>query len=445
MSYANIKLFQPVKTEDYLEAAIKTAEYIQKNEIKAARGKYWTLSGSGEKEQDEVESAFLSNRSLYAGAAGIGYFFIQLYEVTKDQKWLEEAKEAAEYLIDSYDKSVSNKPGLHAGAAGEGLFLYLLYDKVADERYTKQALVIAEDIYASAKKDEQGLHWESLFDVMGDGGAILYWLKVAERTKEDKYIRYAKEALDSILKLSKEFDEESIYWNLLDPHDFFDELPAGGIVPNFAHGTAGIVYLLTKYYEATKEKDYLNKAIKGFQFLKKIAVKKDDSVIVPYLYFGDREETNDIFYLGFCHGPVGDAITASELYKVTGEKEYLDFYIGLTNALIEAGVPEKRSTGYWNDCICCGSAGVLLHFTKAAERDEKYLEYAKKTAEKSINDAYKDRDGYRWYNPWTRVKPWDVQSHLGLFVGAAGSASALLFLYAKETNKTITPIYEYQA
>ena len=45
MSYANIKLFQPVKTEDYLEAAIKTAEYIQKNEIKAARGKYWTLSG----------------------------------------------------------------------------------------------------------------------------------------------------------------------------------------------------------------------------------------------------------------------------------------------------------------------------------------------------------------------------------------------------------------
>ena len=53
---------------------------------------------------------------------------------------------------------------------------------------------------------------------------------------------------------------------------------------------------------------------------------------------------------------------AKELYQATGDKQYLDFYKKLSNALEAAGVTYKRSPGYWNDCICCGSAGVFLHF-----------------------------------------------------------------------------------
>ena len=64
-------------------------------------------------------------------------------------------------------------------------------------------------------------------------------------------------------------------------------------------------------------------------------------------------------------------------------------------------------------------------------------------AYKLLNDAYKDADGSRWYDAWTRVKPWDVDAHLGLFVGAAGNASALLSYYAEKTGKSVTPIFEY--
>lgn len=443
MGYKLIELYKNTDVEDYLEEAISVAEWIKKYEIKAPTGKYWAISGTEGKVPDEVESSFLGNRSIYAGAAGIGYFFIQLFDATKDSKWLNEAIEAADYLISTYDEKLSEKPGIHSGTSGEGLFLILLYERTGNKEYLNQAVKIADDVYKVAVKDEKGIHWNSYFDYMGDGGVIAYWLKIAEVTGDKKYIAYAKETLDSILELKVDYGEDSVYWKLFDPHEYFKTVPAGGIVPNFAHGTAGILYLLTKYYEATKEEKYLDYAIKGYNFLKSIAISDDDTAIVPYIYLEKEKKPYDVFYLGYCHGPVGDGIAVLELYKATGDEEYLDFYKKLTNALIAAGVPEKKSAGYWNDCICCGSAGALLHFTKASEYNDKYLEYAKRTADKSISDSYRDKDGARWYNAWTRIKPWDVDAHLGLFVGAAGSASALLSLYGKLKGIDIAGLYEY--
>lgn len=443
MSNAKIELFKPVGTKDYLDAAVKAAEYIKQYEINVPEGKYWAISSNTEKEPDLVESSFLNQRSLYAGAAGIGYFFVQLYEAAGDRQWLEDALKAGDYLIATYEKKFSEDPGLYSGASGEGLFLNLLYEKTGEEKYKKQAIQIADDIYDTAVKDESGIHWKGFYDLMGDAGSVIYWLLVAQKTGIRKYVGYAKEVLDSILKLGVSDENGATYWKLFDPSVYFKTLPEGGLVPNFAHGTAGVMYLLTKYYEATGEESYLEEAKKGYQFLKKIAINEEDASIVPYLYFEKEKKPYDVFYLGYCHGPAGDGIALRELYKVTKDEEYLDFFRRLSQALIKAGVPDKKSAGYWNDCLCCGSAGVLYHFLTAADVDEKYLRCARKTADKSIADAYKDEKGYRWYNAWTRIKPWDVDAHLGLYIGAAGSASALLALYAKLTGTKITALFEY--
>lgn len=322
----------------------------------------------------------------------------------------------------------------------------LLYDKTGDERYLQFAKTLAEDSYTQSVKDEKGIHWNGWYDYMGDGGVIAYWIYLAEKTKDGHYLKYAKEALDAILSLKKQFSGDSIYFELFDPSVYFTSVPSGGVVPNFAHGTAGIVYLLTKYYEVTKDEEYLKYAVQGYNFLKEIANCTEKASIVPYLYFKGGENKYDVSYLGFCHGPVGDGITVRELYLATGDKEYLDFYNRLTEALIEAGVPYKHSAGYWNNCICCGTSGILLHFIDAAKLtgNEKYKDFADKIAYKLLNDAYTDSEGNRWYDAWTRVKPWDVDAHLGLFVGAAGNASALLSYYSDKTGKKITPVFEYQ-
>ena len=280
---------------------------------------------------------------------------------------------------------------------------------------------------------------------MGDGSTAAYWLYIAQLTDNPIYINYAKKLIDYILTFRTELPDGMVYWRFFDIHDYFPELPAGGILPNFAHGTAGVVYLLTKYYEATEDESYLDIAKAGFAFLENIAVKEDDAAIVPYLYLLQEQRVFDVFYLSLCHGPVGDAVVAKELYKATNDSRYLDFYKRLSNALERAGVTYKRSAGYWNDCICCGSAGVFLHFIDGYKLtgEEAYKRLALGVADKLIGDAYKNEEGSRWYNAWTRVMPWNVDAHIGLYMGSAGPASALLSLYGALTDTEITPIFEF--
>lgn len=439
------KIFQELSSNAYVEAAEAAAKWISRFEVKKEKGKSWELSsGEGYSEGDSLAEK-LTDRTLYSGAAGIGYFFVQLYEATGKDEYLQEAVEAGEYLLDTYTPQLGEKPGIHTGLSGEGLFAELLYKKTGVQKYLDYARKAGDAVYEYAVKENGRAHWYNLIDYMGDGSTVAYWIHLAQITGDNKYLGYARETLDYIISLAVENEDGTVNWNFLEINNYFKNLPAGGLIPNFAHGTAGIVYLLAKYYGATKDKYYLDYTERGFQFLQNIAVKDGDASIVPYIYWKDTGDVFDVFYLSMCHGPVGDGIVAKELYNVTKDRKYLQFYKELTNALIKAGVPYKRSPGYWNDCVCCGSSGVLLHFIDGITTvgGDKYESLAKETAAKLIGDAYRDEKGTRWYNAWTRVIPWNVDSHLGLYIGAAGSASALLSLYGKLENVEITPIIEF--
>ena len=440
-----ISIYKKNSAEDYLKAAIDTAKWIKQYEVEKPVGKSWKISsGAGSNAGDNLANS-MTDRSIYSGAAGVGFFFLQLYEVTGNEEYFQEAVQAAEYLIGTYEEGAKYKPGIHGGITGEGLFTEALYRKTGEQKYRDYTIKAGDAAYESAAKEDGYLHWENLVDYMGDGSTAAYWIDLAKITGEKKYLEYAKELIDYILTFKTDLPDGTSYWKFFDIHKYFPELPEGGILPNFAHGTAGIVYLLTKYYEATEDKSYLDIAEAGFQFLINIAINKEDASIVPYLYLPDVEEPFDVFYLSLCHGPVGDGVVAKKLYEVTKDEKYLDFYKRLSNALEQAGVTYKRSAGYWNDCICCGSAGVLLHFTDGLQwTDEpKYKKLATGVADKLVGDAYKNEEGTRWYNAWTRVMPWNVDAHIGLYMGSAGAASALLSLYGALTGTRVSQIYEF--
>lgn len=440
-----IRPFKRNTEEDYLDSVFDITKWINSFSVKKSKGKAWKLSsGEGSSEGDQL-AVKLNDRTIYSGAAGIGYFYVQLYEITGDKKYLAEAILAGEYLIDTFDEELGNKPGIHTGLAGEGYFAELLYKKTNDNRFRDYAIKTADTIYEKAHKDENGIYWNGIYDYMGDGSAINYWLFIYDITKDSKYLDYAKQGIDYIITLKTYEDDKEAYWKFFDMHDYFETIPAGGIVSNFAHGTSGIVYILTKYYEASKEQYYLDLAKKGFTFLKRIAIDTEDASIVPYIYYEDPNKTFDVYYLSLCHGPVGTGVVVNELYKATGDEEYKEYFDRFSNALIDAGVDSKRSAGYWNDCVCCGSSGVLLHFVTGYKNtgNEKYKDYAIRIADKLIGDAFKDDKGTRWYNAWTRVIPWNVDSHLGLYIGSAGSASALLSLYAAIKGIELTGLYEF--
>ena len=77
-------IFKTTDTEDYLKAAVETAKWISAHKVTDEHGTTWEVSCAEGKTPDQVEATYLSNRTLYSGSAGIGFFFIQLYEVTGD-------------------------------------------------------------------------------------------------------------------------------------------------------------------------------------------------------------------------------------------------------------------------------------------------------------------------------------------------------------------------
>ena len=109
-------MFDPVKisvyrkntASDYLETAIDVARWIKKYEVIKGAYKCWEISsGAGSKEGDDLAQK-MTDRSIYSGAAGVGLFFIQLYEATENEKYLDEAIQAGEYLLNTFNE---NKDG----------------------------------------------------------------------------------------------------------------------------------------------------------------------------------------------------------------------------------------------------------------------------------------------------------------------------------------------
>lgn len=151
-----------------------------------------------------------------------------------------------------------------------------------------------------------------------------------------------------------------------------------------------------------------------------------DSALVYY-----REpDHEDLYYLGYCHGPAGTARLFYQLHKVTGEPEYLDWTEKLARGIVRSGVPEKLTPGYWNvACQCCGSAAVTELFLSLwlATGKSQYREFARRVADQLISrEDDLDGKGYRWYQAWTRVKPWEVNAETGYKIGAAGIGAALI-------------------
>lgn len=82
------KLFMKNTAEDYLQAAIDTAEWIDTLAIKTEHGRIWKALPDGQDGYREDVPLF-TPKSMYDGSAGIGIFLIRLYEATGNQRWLD--------------------------------------------------------------------------------------------------------------------------------------------------------------------------------------------------------------------------------------------------------------------------------------------------------------------------------------------------------------------
>jgi lantibiotic modifying enzyme len=440
-----------IEVADYLQAAIGIAENLKQHEKISEYGKYWvTLPDSDGPQID-----------FYSGSAGIILFFIELAKATGDESYLAEAVSGTElilHLAGEHEKKLSGlkqqQSWLSATNANSYLniaFTFIELAKVTqDKRYDNFAKDVIEEVIEQAETVEAGLIFSGIGDVGQDAGIVLNLLDYSKYFNEPGWVAVAVKAADAILATEIQAGPDGArypgYKNLFErirDGDWsgkvtFDPSFFTRFFPNFNHGVSGVGFVFAKLYGVTKDEKYLVAARKAAQFVQDIAVDFGEGKLIPYLQPNNDE---GIFYLSYCHGPAGTSRLYYELYVQTGEVKYLEFFEELFEGIVATGAPEKHSSGYWNNhSQCCGTAGILHGFLGAyfVTADEKYLGYAKRTAEVILGEAtVEDSGAYKWYQAWSRQDPDVIENILGFNQGDAGLGDAFL-----ELDGAITKTFE---
>ena len=455
------RIFHKNTAEDYLRAAIETANWIDTLAVKTEHGRIWKALPEGQDGYREDVPMFTS-KSMYDGSAGIGIFLIRLYEATSDERWLKEAEEAAahiiatqvgpewyEHTLHSEVKGIIPVPGWAAGSyngpVGEAYFLEDLYQVTRKQEYRDFVLRTADVLMEAASRDERGLFWSEQEDITADGGFIVFLDIVYRRTGIRKYLDFASEAAERIAKDALNAPNGGKFWKLLDLSMI--DFPKDTTFPNWSHGTTGTAWMFAALYQDTGKQEFLELAKVGLEYAMNISVGDEKGRLIPYQDHPVTGPTYDKYYLSTCHGPVGSTLAFREVYEVTGEELYKNWTIELSRGIVKAGAPERHSWGFWNcQCQCCGTAGILEHFAEMYEYtgEKEFYDYMIRTADVLLSDSDHRTSGSRtWYDSWWRTIPTRVVSYPGLYVGAAGCGSSLLRAYAALTGKKLTNLYEY--
>jgi lantibiotic modifying enzyme len=400
---------------DYRAAALEALRWIKTSAIRTENGLTWPA--------DPRDSKSVSP-NLYAGSPGVILFLIEAYRSTGDKSYLQDARAGADELIATVS-SVKGS-GLYTGVAGIGFALAEVFKATGDIKYRRGALSCVELLRQRAVKVGRGVEWDSTTDIIGGGAGIGLFLLYAAREVSDGSSReLAIKSAERLIEVGRA-EAGGLKWAM---NPGFARL-----MPNFSHGTAGIAYFLATLYMETRRKEFLEAALAGAKYLQSVARIDGDACLI----FHNEPDGKDLFYLGWCHGPVGTARLFYRLYQATGARAWMDWAMKSARAIMGSGIPDKQTPGFWNNVSqCCGSAGVAEFFLDLYKitRDRKHLDFSKRMTAQVMAKATRDASGIKWIQAEHRVKPELLIAQTGYMQGAAGIGMLLLRLDSHERGK----------
>lgn len=405
----------------YLDTALEAARWIQASAGSTDQGKVWPA------DPRDTKSA---NETLYSGNPGIVLFFLEAYRSTHNQEFLKEARDGADHLLAVF--SHEEESGLYEGVAGIGFALTETFKATGIEKYRQGARQCGALLAARAKKAGKGIEWNDTTDIIAGGAGIgVYLLYAARELKEPSLRDLAIQDGQRLIELARP-ENSGFKWAM---NPTFERL-----MPNFSHGTAGIAYFLATLYQETQKREFLDAAVKGAGYLQAIA-KTDGGVC---LIFHNEPAGKDLYYLGWCHGPVGTARLFYRLYQVTHEAKWMDWVKRSARGILQSGIPEKQTPGFWNNVSqCCGSAGVAEFFLSLHQitRDRSYLDFAKRVASQVRAKATRDLNTLKWIQAEHRVRPELLVAQTGYMQGAAGVGMLFLHLDGFERGRKASIVF----
>ena len=411
----SVSLLASAAQNSTLEAALKTAQWIKSSALNTPQGTAWPADPADPK---------TVNNSLYAGTPGVILFFLEAYNLTGKKDLLQEAQKGADYLLSTWAEEKNT--GLYEGISGVGFALEEAYKITGESKYRNGFLACLRQIKDEVKPAGKGVEWGTVTDIIsGNAGTGLFLIYASHELKDQSWLELAEKAGTRLIELGKP-EQGGLKW-AMDPS--FPRL-----MPNFSHGTAGIAYFLAALFEETKKKEFLDAALAGANYLVKVAKTEGDVCLI----FHNEPDGKDMYYLGWCHGPVGTAQLFYRLFRITKDNSWMDWLRRSARGVLDSGIPEKQTPGFWNnDGICCGLAGVGDFFLNLyrVTKDKSYLDFCKRVTDRLLAKATVEGDKMKWIQAEHRAKPDLLIAQTGLMQGASGIGLFLLHLDALERGK----------
>lgn len=423
----------------FLAGAQAAAAWIRSTAQPTEHGLTWLP----DPDQPQLSATISAPQTIYSGNAGTVLFLLELAQATGDSSYLAEARRGADQIAATWREVLTFKSlialenanlAFGFGLSGTAFVLAQAWLATNEPRYREAALAITQQIVEAARPSGDGVAWIGAASAgLGDGAIILYLLWAARTFGDPSLTALAARAGEPILRAAERDPRGGLKWVGFPVESI--GLPPGSYMPNFEFGTAGVAYVLARLYEETGDARFLAAAREGAAHVQALATVENDAALLFY-----REpDLTDLYYLGYCHGPVGTARTFYQLYRVTQEPAYLEWTERFARGVLASGAPEQQTPGLWNVvCQCCGTAGIsdffvsLWHATGRAE----YLDYARRTGAQTLARASAaDGTGARWYQAWTRTQPDALAAETGYMIGAAGVGSAFVHLHQAEQGR----------
>jgi lantibiotic modifying enzyme len=408
---------KPASGGPFFDAALKAGTWIRASDIRSLEGVSWPAVPA------DPSTVSLD---LYSGTPGVVLFFIQSFYSTGRPADLEAARGGADFVL--ANMAEIEGAGLYAGLSGAGFVLEETYRATREERYREGFLDALGRIASSAVAAGSGIEWSSTTDVISGGaGTGLFLIYAFHETRDPAWLDLAARAGSRLLELGRP-ENGGLKW-AMDPS--FPRL-----MPNFSHGTAGIAYFLAALYRETRQAEFLYGALSGAAYLRSVAKTDGETCLI----FHDEPDNRDLYYLGWCHGPVGTARLFFLLSEVTGDRTWLTWVRRSANGLMNSGIPEEETPGFWNNAgICCGLAGVGEFFLDLSRTlgDRSYLEFSRRVASRLLAKATVEDGRMSWLQAEHRTRPEYLLAQTGYMQGAAGIGSFLLRLAGRSGARRV--------
>ena len=400
-------LSNTIDDRPYLEVAQKAAEWVSNAAIETGSGFGWPETIG------EAESA----NDLYAGTAGVVLFFLEAYYSTGNVDYLNTARAGADHLLSILDQE--QNMGMYTGIAGISYALEETYQATKDNKYRNGVLECIDILNTNKDWMDKGVRWSSTTDIIsGNAGIGLVLLYLAQELDNDTARQLAEEAGSYLLYVAIPVGDNYKWW--VSPY-----WSSNQFMPNFSHGTAGISFFLARLYEQTGKKEYLDAAIKGATYLQSIA-KTEGGICLICQVEGEKENT---FALSWCHGPPGTARLFFQLFKVTGDKTWMEWVRRCANSILQSGFPDQPlEYGLGSLQQCCGAPGVVKFFLDLYwyTNDVVYLNYLNKVSD-YVQERLINTDG--------SFRTSHFQNKVGFMSGAAGNGALFFHLDRFETGR----------